>query len=136
MFFKIVLYHHFFFFFFYQFTAHDKKTKIDKYVTGNPVNDTKPVLTPNEEKLLEILGESPGMKGIRKRSFDTPIVINTSKKKYAESTVLASRAQGVSAMSPIEEAINSGTRYTLCLFKCIFSLRKIFCFKIRNLFKH
>ena len=94
-------------------------------MTGNPVDDPKPVLTPNEEKLLEILGESPGMKGIRKRSFDTPIVINTSKKKHAESTVLASRAQGVSAMFPIEEAINSGTRYTLCLFIHIFSLRKV-----------
>ena len=74
MFFKIVLYHHFIF---YQFTVHDKKTKIDKYVTGNPVDDPKPVLTPYEEKLLQILGESPGMKGIRKRLFDTPIVINT-----------------------------------------------------------
>ena len=98
-------------------------------MTGNPVDDPKPVLTPNEEKILEILGESPGMKGIRKKSFDTPIIINTSKKKHAKSTVLASRAQAVATMSPIEEAINLDISYTMCVFIPLFSLTNVLlCF--------
>ena len=78
---------------------------IRKYVTGNP--DPPKDLTPNEEAILRILGESPGFRGIVEADGDTPIEVSK-KKNVAELAMKAARAEPIGELSIISTAINTG----------------------------
>ena len=77
-----------------------------KHITGNP----PPCAVFNEQDLaiLRILGDTPSFRGIRSRTFDTPIMMAAPSNRSQAVVAIQCRATVDNAPSNITTAINTG----------------------------
>ena len=77
-----------------------------KHVTGNPA----PCAYFNDQDLaiLRILGDTPSFRGVKKRSFDTPIVMSRSGHRNVPLNANTCRAELTGQTALLTKAINTG----------------------------
>ena len=77
-----------------------------KHVTGNPAPCT--YFNDQDLAILRILGDTPSFRGVKKRPFDTPIVMSRKGPRNVQSNINACRAEVTGATAQLTKALNTG----------------------------